>query len=210
MENEKELTNRNPNPQEQEINVAPDTEKEKTDVNTKTQQEFISSEILLNMVMDEYAKERERTNALDNKASFFMTILTAVGTIFVPIFPFGKLRYLVTHSSDIQANIVVDMLIVAVFALSFLIMAFLSLYEAYKLTDFKRPSLKCIDDEIIHKARKDQVKKGLCDHYKTVVDYNIAVNNQKCDCITKGIRFCGIGLLLMIISTIVLRIMIGD
>lgn len=78
MENEKELTNRNPNPQEQEINVAPDTEKEKPDVNTKIQQEFVSSEILLNMAMDEYAKECERTNTLDNEASFFMTILTAV------------------------------------------------------------------------------------------------------------------------------------
>lgn len=175
----------------------------------QNEKKYISSGILLEMAKDEYAKERERANALDNKASFFITVIVAVATIFVPIIPFGKLLSLYQKGACTQKCITSVLLVLIAVAVGFLVYAFIKLYDAYKLTDYKRPNLECINTESNHTAQNDQLNKGLCDHYKTVVDYNIEVNKTKCDSISDGIKSCGIGLLLLIASTIGLIITIG-
>lgn len=177
--------------------------------NQTEQQLFMSSAILLEMAKDEYTKERERANALDNKASFFMTVIIAVATIFVPIIPFGRLVSLYLNGICARKCIVSGLMFAVLIAFATLIIAFRRLYDAYKLTDYMRPSLACIDDEKNHKIPNDQLNKGLCDHYKTVVDDNIKVNERKCKSITDGIRYCGVGLVLLILSTIGMLITIG-
>ena len=176
---------------------------------SKKTKEYTSSGILLEMAKDEYAKERERANALDNKASFFITVIVAVATIFVPIIPFGKLVSLYRKGGCTQKCITSVLLVLIVVAVGYLIKAFIKLYDAYKLTDYMRPSLECISAEGNHTAPNDELNKGLCDHYKTVVDDNITVNGKKCNSIAEGIKACGIGLLLLIISTVGLIITIG-
>lgn len=175
----------------------------------QNEKKYISSGILFEMAKDEYTKERERANALDNKASFFITVIVAVSTIFVPIIPFGRLISLYQKGACTQKCIVSVLLVLIVIAVAFLISAFIKLYGAYRLTDYKRPNLECISTEGNHTAPNDQLYKGLCDHYKTVVDYNIIVNGKKCDTIAEGIKACGIGLFLLIISTVALIITIG-
>lgn len=171
--------------------------------------EFISSGILLDMAKDEYTKERERANALDSKASFFITVIVAAATVFVPIIPFEKLVRLYQDGVCAQKCIVSVFLVVVAIAFIFLVLAFRKLYDAYKLTGYKRPNLDCIEIENNHTAKNDELNKGLCDHYKTVVDDSIKVNGKKCDSIAAGIKYCGTGLLLLIISTIGLLITVG-
>ena len=171
--------------------------------------EFISSGILLEMARDEYTKERERANALDNKASFFITVIVAVATIFVPIIPFGKIVPLYKTGLCVQkcfASVLLAGIIISVFILAF---AFKKLYDAYKLTDYMRPNLDVIDDLQFHFLPTDKVEKGMSDHYKTVVDDNIAVNGKKCKSITLGIKLCGVGFMILIVTTIGLIITIG-
>ena len=50
-----------------------------------------SSNVLLIMAKDEYSKESEISNTLDNKSSFFITAIIAITTLFVPIIPFKHL-----------------------------------------------------------------------------------------------------------------------
>lgn len=94
-------------------------------------------------------------------------------------------------------------------AFVFLIVAFKHLYDAYKLTNYMRPDIKALSNNSIHEAREDQTCKGLCTHYKTVVDNNVEVNGKKCESISNGIRLCGIGFLILTTSTICLQIVVG-
>ena len=136
------------------------------------EKEFISSGVLLELARDEYTKERERANALDNKASFFITVIVAVATIFVPIIPFGKIVPLYKTGSCVQRCFVSVFLVGITAAFVILVLAFRKLYDAYKLTDYMRPNLDVIDDQQFHILPTDKVEKGMCDHYKTVVDDN--------------------------------------
>ena len=85
--------------------------------------EFISSGILLDMAKDEYTKERERANALDSKASFFITVIVAAATVFVPIIPFEKLVRLYQDGVCAQKCIVSVFLVVVAIAFIFLVLA---------------------------------------------------------------------------------------
>ena len=124
-------------------------------MNEKENTKFPSSHILLEMAKDEYTKERERANALDNKASFFITVLVAVVTIFVPIIPFGKIISVFSSGACWRKCIMSVSLVALVVAFFLLKDAFAKLYDAYKLTDYKRPSLDAIPDAQFHIANED-------------------------------------------------------
>lgn len=181
----------------------------KENQNSVENKQFISSGILLEMARDEYTKERERANALDNKASFFITIIIAVATIFVPIIPFGKIVRFYQKEYCTVKCIATLWLIILLLASIVIIVAFRKLYDAYKLTDYKRPSLDCISVESNHMCSNEQLNKGLCDHYKTVVDDNYAVNERKCKSISEGLKLCGVGFFMLIVSTIGMIVVVG-
>ena len=48
---------------------------------------FKSASIAVQVMMDEYTKERERGGILDNKAVALITILIALITVYLPIIP---------------------------------------------------------------------------------------------------------------------------
>lgn len=172
-------------------------------------EDFPSAGILFQMVMDEYSKERERTNALDSKSSFFITLIVAVATIFVPIIPFSSIIVFYRTASFNQRLIINASFILMIVSFILLTVAFIKFYNAYRLTKYKRPNLDLIDDDSFHIPAEDIVKRGLCKHYKGIVDYNVAVNKDKCDSINKGVGLCSIGFLFLIISAISILITLG-
>ena len=170
---------------------------------------YISSRVLLEMVRDECAKEQERGNNLDNKSGFFITVILAVATIFVPIIPLEKILSVYQFGVCVQKCCISVMLFCVIISFLLLIGAFRSLYEAYKLTDYMHPDLSIIDNEGYHILHPDRIEKGLCDHYKTIVCFNRDVNNRKCDAITLGIKMCSVGFVILIVSTVGMKIIIG-
>lgn len=175
----------------------------------KKEKKYKSSGILLEMAKEQYAAEAARSDGLDGKASFFITLIIAVATIFVPIFPFGKLTMIFAVGTCSQKWISGITTLGVVMAFALLIIAFKHLYEAYKLRDYMRPSLDCIDTESNHTAPMDKLNKGLCDHYKFVVDSNIETNNKKAESINKGVKFSGFGFAILIVSTIGILVTAG-
>ena len=57
----------------------------------KCSSKYPAASILLEVSMNEYAKERERTNTIENKANVFISVIIALFTIYIPIIPFSKL-----------------------------------------------------------------------------------------------------------------------
>ena len=141
-----------------------------------------------------------------HKSSFFITVIVAVATIFVPIIPFSKLTGFFKNTEGNQEGFAVLFLILLVISFVFLANAFLEFYKAYKLTEYLHPNLEMIDTKENHMAEQEIVNKALCDHYKEIVDGNREVNDNKCVHIASGLSFCGIGFLLLVATTIALLV----
>ena len=170
---------------------------------------FPAASILLEMVKDEYSKERERAVALDNKASFFITLIVAVVTIFVPIIPLSRILGFY-RTADCSCKCIVSIeLFAIVIAFFLLVVAFRQFYNAYKIANYKRPDIKVVDDTRFLVQPEEIVTRGMCEHYKEIVEFNVEIVADKCDKINSGVMYCGFGFAVLIISTIALIITVG-
>ncbi len=170
---------------------------------------FPSAGLLLESARDEYTKERDRTQFLDNKASFFMSAIILVATIFVPVIPFSKFR------KALLGGVLYEQIVLCVFGVlllvsfGFLISAFRNLYNAYKIKAYERFNPENINKLDVLQAHKNSVEKALCDDYRDTIEKNIKNNDDKTISIQAGLKECSVGFLLLTISAIILMIVIG-
>lgn len=102
---------------------------------------YPAASVMLDVSMDEYAKERERSNILDNKANAFISVIIAVFTLYIPIIPFSKLIAAYSQLGKVGAICVTIALCVMVAALILMIIAFTNLYKGFKIQLFCELSL---------------------------------------------------------------------
>lgn len=170
---------------------------------------FPSASLLLECAKDEYDKERGRLYVLDNKASYFMSAIILVATIFIPFIPFGKIRGILSEGSELQKAVTYITATLIVVAFGFLIAASKHLYDAYKIKGFERFNIENLTDEFILRANKNASVKGLCENYKNTIEKNIEKNDEKARQISDGIRDSAIGFLVLTVSAIVMVCAIG-
>lgn len=171
---------------------------------------YPSSYLLLDSARDEYTKERDRSSILDGKAAHFMTAILLVVTVFIPIIPLTEiLPFYASETDCVKLCIVTLIIIVLLVSFGVLIAAFKSLYDAYKLKSFERFNSNNLDDELLHREAQDYIARTMCADYKEHIDYNIEENGRKAESVTKGLRLCGVGFLLLAGSAMILRIVIG-
>lgn len=168
---------------------------------------FQSSTILLSVMREEYAKERERGNIIDNKAELFITAIIAIITIFIPMIPFDRI---IDSYENISIMTVIETVILCVFvyALGKLICAFYILFQVINLKDYSRPDLQSLKDQEIQQQKETITANGLLEHFYTIVSTNINVNNGKSEKLKLGFKFCIIGFALLAFSTIGLNIIL--
>lgn len=170
---------------------------------------YPSATTMLQISQNEYERERERSNMLDNKASFFLSASIAVLTIFVPIIPFSKIIdffYSATKSYTIMAIIALCILFTA---LVLFIISIYNLYSAYNVQKFKNIEYENLNDDQILQTSKNQTERGLINHYNTILIFNAEVNNKKAKKIQIGLKYSVISFSFIFISTILLIILIG-
>ena len=188
--------------------------KEKTETSEDSSRDemtqYPSAFLLLESAKDEYTKERERSSILDGKAAHFMTAILLVVTVFIPIIPLTEiLPFYASETDCVQLCIVTLIIIVLLVSFGVLIAAFKSLYDAYKLKSFERFNSNNLDDELLHREAQDYIARTMCADYKEHIDYNIEENGRKAESVTKGLRLCGVGFLLLAGSAMILRVVIG-
>jgi len=164
--------------------------------------------ILVDTARDEYAKERERTTTLDNKASFFITVIVAVVTISIPIIPFSSFVNILNDGTVINIHLVSFFINGLIASFICLICSFAYLYKAYKVADFRSINLDCVNEEY-QKESIEYIQKNLCKSYKEIVAHNKTINDEKADSVSNGIRLGLIGFIVLIVCTIALIITIG-
>lgn len=163
---------------------------------------------LLETARDEYTKELDRFRYLDNKASFFMTTIVLVGTLFIPSIPFRDVRIRLI-SGSVSERWVVGLLLVMLFgSIYLLIAAFVRFYKVYNVQDFNRFDYSHLAREGLYQEPLGDVRASLSKNYSEIIRENALVNEAKSDNLRLGIKLCGIGFLLLLISAVGLMIMI--
>ena len=163
---------------------------------------YPSAGLLLQCARDEYDKERDRTRNLDNKASFFMSAIILVATIFIPIIPFSEIKSIILHGTCSERWLVGIFGVVMVVSFIILLLAFKSLYDAFKIKEFWRYESKNMDDIVLHSSPPDVIESTLCENYRKIVETNIEANDGKALSVNKGLKLCAIGFLILAISAI--------
>ncbi len=164
---------------------------------------------MLDISRNEYERERERASILDNKASFFISALIAVVTIFIPIIPFAELRAFLKNSTKTEIVLATINLCLFLLAIIFFILALYNLYKGFCLKKYKNINIEDLNDEETLQFSENQVKRGLLKHYNTILSYNIDVNNKRAEKISVGFKYSIFSFAFLCISTISLIIIIG-
>lgn len=99
---------------------------------------YPSAHVLLQCAWDEYTKERERSQFLDSKASFFMSAVVLVATVFVPMIPFEGIRNVLMGTLSWLSIAVTVLTIFLITSFIILALAFKALYDGYNIRSYKR------------------------------------------------------------------------
>lgn len=172
-------------------------------------EDYPSASLMLEISKTEYERERERSNMLDNKASFFLSASIAVLTIFIPIIPFSKIVDFFNSATKGYMSIAIIALCLLFAALILFVISVSNLYSAYNVHKFKNINYENLDDDSILQTKKNQTERGLVKHYNGILVYNATVNNEKANKIRTGLKYSVLSFSFIFISTILLIILIG-
>ena len=174
-----------------------------------TQDKYPSASVLLDISLDEYAKERERTNTIESKANAFISVIIAIFTIYIPIIPFSKLGIAYSTFNKIGVVCLTVTLCVLLSSIILLVFAFINLYRGYKVKPYLRVEFSSLNDDSILAQSENDVKRALVEHYNTILTGNAKINTEKAEAVADGIKYSIIAFALLSLSAITLIIMIG-
>lgn len=171
-----------------------------------TNDELQSAKILLEEIKELYYHENERNQILDNKASVGLTLVGVLLTLCITTLPKYNLKEVpINNFEDIISNLLFLILLIAVFLT--LITSLYFFYKSLKTKTYKHLNTDGFNDR---QAIKEEniIALTLIKLYKTSIDYNRMVNNEKYKDIDKGIKCVVISVFLYIIYMIFYKIII--
>lgn len=170
---------------------------------------FPSSKLLLESAIDEYGKERERSDSLDNKAGVFIAAIVALITVYIQVLPLAQIKEAYENADKSSAVLITCSLAILVFGMSFIATSFYYFYKAMKLKSYQRVNLGNLTDEKLQVAPEDQTAEAMIRHYTSLLENNQKVNEDKADDITAGLKRCLWGFAVLSAATIIVSIVIG-
>lgn len=150
--------------------------------------EYPCLSIFLPIIQSEYEQERARTDRIDNKAMALLTIIIALITVYVPIFPFDRLANFYSTPIDCPTlSIIISVfLLLAVTAVILAIHSAKKLIDIYKPKEYQAVNIELLNDNeklSLNPATKFQME--LIDHYQAIILGNSKVNSDKSDILNK-------------------------
>lgn len=174
--------------------------------------EYPCLSILLPILEEEYRQEKARTERIDNKAMALLTIIIALITVYVPIFPFEKF-------AEFYSKITMCCIVPCIFSLFLLlgvIAIFLAIHSAKKLTEVYKPTeFQAVNIELLNNNEKlscnppTQFQLEVIDHYQSIVLANSKINSQKAQVLSDQFKNAIIIFALLSVSAIGTLICIG-
>ena len=168
--------------------------------------------IFLPIIESEYNQERARSERIDNKAMALLTVIIALITVYVPIFPFDDVACVYSLSRECFT-------VPIIFSLLLILGAFavvLAIYSAYRLVSiYKTQEYKAVDiehfntDATMSDIVGTRLQINLIDHYQCLILSNSKINKEKAEALNKQFRNVIIIFVLLSISAVGTLICVG-
>ena len=165
--------------------------------------------IMLDISKNEYSKERERANILDNKAGILISAIIAMVTLYVPIIPFSIIKKTYIESNKLSVVMLTINLCVLVLACMSIAIAFYNLYKVISVKPYLRVNFENLNDENVLCQSKENIELGLLNHFNTILIKNAEINNEKAKMLVRGLKYSILSFALISISAISLIIIVG-
>ena len=161
--------------------------------------------VILPVFMDEYSKELERKNIIENKVTSLIAVQIAILTIFMPIIPFDKLYDLFRNNNN---GIVISTSIACLFLLisiGIMIIAFGLSMSAMRVEAYNKVNIEQLVKEENLKHFVNDVEVALCIHYEYLISNNTKLTDRKANRYKRGLPLTIVAFLCLIVGTVVLK-----
>lgn len=177
----------------------------------KTETRFDSKtlEVLLEAAKEEYDKELEKSERLENKSNTTMTVVIALIAIFLPVIPFRAIRLICIQHTGVVFWCTVPALFLMMAAFSILIVGIVYLHQVVSWADYQRVNYDSFTDITVQFSSSDDLIRGLLAHYNTIILNNDQINKQKEQKLYKGMKISLLALALLSVAVIVLLIVVS-
>lgn len=153
------------------------------------QKQYPSTDLLLNLCINEYQKETQRTSSIDTKTNIFLTLSTALYAFFIPLSDLKNV-YAIEYSikNSVVALMITFLVITSFISLLTATIIFISVISSrkYKAIDV-HSLLKYADKE------REKTSVVMCRLYDTAVLFNRQLNEKRMKLFKTGvisILFC--------------------
>lgn len=161
--------------------------------------------IFLPIVESEYEQEKLRTERLDNKAMALLTIIVALITIYVPIYPFDKIVLFYSKSRVCLTIPIIFSLFVlmGVVAVGIAIYSANKLIEVYRIKEFQAVNIEQFNsNEKLGYKQAARFQLELIDHYQSIILTNSEINSRKAEILNKQFRNVVVIFVLLTLSAV--------
>lgn len=156
--------------------------------------------MILEILREEYDKEKQTTQSLDNKAGIFLSALVVIETVWIQIVPIKDIIMLF-EQYEYSKLIALGISLIVLFLLFSL--NIILLVKCLMLRNFSAVNM----DSIITESRKNvNYKKymdAVVDHYNVILHDNIPLNQKKSEYLKKSIKVFGIYSVLSIVILVI-------
>ena len=138
--------------------------------------------ILLSILMMEYEQERTRSERIDNIAIGLLTVIIALVTVYVPIFPFEEITNIFSKFKICSAmTVIFSLLLLAGLVAAFLaVCSSRNLIEVYKTREYRAVNMQAFNtNEKLAQTTADGFQVDLIDHYQSIILENSKINTDK-------------------------------
>lgn len=181
--------------------------KEKKNVKNMTNNyTFKGATVALQVFIDEYSKELERKNFLENKVIALVTIQMAILTVFMPIIPFDKIILGLRCTNNTEIIITTIACMALLFSVITIITSFVILLSAVKIQTYKKVDIEQLNLDSNLKQDQNAVERGLCNHYAKITLENAQLNAEKANKFKLGLPLTIASFACIIMGTILLRV----
>ncbi len=172
-----------------------------------TEVAFEGARVALPIFMDEYSKECDRKNVIENKINTLLTIEIAILTVFIPIVPFECIKtYLFDNCNDITITATIACVLLGI-SIVMMAVAFGILMSAVSIQTYSKVDINELDLEDNLKQDANSVEKGICDHYKTITLENSNLNDKKANKYQICLPITIVSFFLLALGTILLKVL---
>ena len=159
--------------------------------------------MVLDILREEYDKEKQTTQSLDNKAGVFLSALVVIETVWIQLVPFKDIVILLKQCEYSKLTVISLLLIVLFLLFCFNIVL---LIKCLMLKNYSAVNM----DSIITESRKNTAgidyMNAVIDHYNIILHDNIPLNQKKCEYLKKSIKVFGV---YSVLSIVILGIVIA-